>query len=157
MDNGIRSVWNPVSIGICRGFQTSLSKGWTMMCRIDQQFAWDNCETQFCTPYSLEGKSDSCVCGHRRHATGLIMWSIMHGIAQNSRRKIVIAVYIDSLMMISIERSETNKKKEHWKSETNLSRTMNFVMDWANAKSNLSQIFSALFFLFIKTDTHDFT
>ena len=40
----------------------------------------------------------------------------------------VIAVYIDSLVMISIEKSETNKK-EHWKSETNLSQTM------ANAKS----------------------
>ena len=26
--------------------------------------------------------------------------------------------------MISIEKSETNKKKEHWKSETNLSQTM---------------------------------
>ena len=40
---------------------------------------------------------------------------------------------------------------------------MNFVMDWANAKSmaqpmtDLSRIFSALFFLVIKTDTHDFT
>ena len=46
----------------------------------------------------------------------------------------IIAVYIDSLVMISIEKSETNKK-EHWKSETNLSQTMNFVTDWANAKS----------------------
>ena len=64
---------------------------------------------------------------------------------------LIVAVYIDILVMISIERSETNKK-EHWKSETNLSRTMNFVMDWANAKSmaqsvtNLSWIFSGLFF-----------
>ena len=32
----------------------------------------------------------------------------------------MIAVKIDILVMISIERSETNKK-EHWKSETNLS------------------------------------
>ena len=36
--------------------------------------------------------------------------------------------------MISIEKTETNKE-EHWKSETNLSRTMNCVSDWANAKS----------------------
>ena len=46
----------------------------------------------------------------------------------------IIAVHIDSLVMISIEKSETNKK-EHWKSETNLSWTMNFVTDLANAKS----------------------
>ena len=37
--------------------------------------------------------------------------------------------------MISIEKSETNIKKEQWKSETNLSLTMNFVTDLANAKS----------------------
>ena len=36
--------------------------------------------------------------------------------------------------MMSIEKSETNKK-EHWKSKTNLSQTMNCVLDWANAKS----------------------
>ena len=57
------------------------------------------------------------------------------------------------LSMISIKRSKTNKK-EHWKSKTNLSWTMNFITDWANAKSmaqsvkNLSQIFSALFFIY---------
>ena len=56
----------------------------------------------------------------------------------------IVAVYIDSLVMISIEKSKTNKKstgnlrqikKEHWKSKTNLSQTMNCVSDWANAKS----------------------
>ena len=36
----------------------------------------------------------------------------------------LIAVYIDSLVMISIEKSKTNKKKEHWKFKTNLSWTM---------------------------------
>ena len=51
-----------------------------------------------------------------------------------SHAQFLIAVYIDSLVMISIEKSETNKK-EHWKSKTNLSQTMNFVTDWANAKS----------------------
>ena len=49
-------------------------------------------------------------------------------------------------------------KKEHWKSETNLSQTLNFVTDWANAKSmattrykfhGLRQISSALIYLFI--------
>ena len=47
---------------------------------------------------------------------------------------LLIAVYVDSLVMISIEMSET-KKKEHWKSKTNLSRTMNCVSDWASVKS----------------------
>ena len=37
--------------------------------------------------------------------------------------------------MISIEKSETNKKKEHWKSETNLSRTMKFVPDFCHRLS----------------------
>ena len=40
----------------------------------------------------------------------------------------LIAVYIDSLVMISIEKSETNTKRA-LESETNLSQTM------ANAKS----------------------
>ena len=40
-----------------------------------------------------------------------------------------------SQTMISIEKSETDKKKEHWKSKTNLFQTMNCVLDWANAKS----------------------
>ena len=38
-------------------------------------------------------------------------------------RCLLIAVYIDSLVMISIEKSKTIKK-EHWKSEKNLSQTM---------------------------------
>ena len=41
----------------------------------------------------------------------------------STTHKRIVVVYIDSLVMISIEKSETNKK-EHWKSETNLSRTM---------------------------------
>ena len=47
---------------------------------------------------------------------------------------VLIAVYIDSLVMISIEKSETNKK-EHWKSETNLSWTMKFVLDFCHRLS----------------------
>ena len=59
-----------------------------------------------------------------------------------------IAVYIDSLVMISIERSETNKKRaleirDKFVSDHEfchrlgqcLSRTMTFVTDWANTKS----------------------
>ena len=52
----------------------------------------------------------------------------------NNKVLIFIAVYIDSLVMISIEKSETNKKRA-LESETNLSQTMNCVLDWANAKS----------------------
>ena len=41
---------------------------------------------------------------------------------------IFIAVYIDSLVMISIEKSETNKNRA-------LEIRDKFVLDWANAKS----------------------
>ena len=65
--------------------------------------------------------------------------------ACRENRRSIIAVFIDSLVMISIEWSVTNKKRA-------LKILDKFVTDWVNAKSmaqsvtNLSRIFSALFF-----------
>ena len=53
----------------------------------------------------------------------------------------IIAVYIDSLVMISIERSKTNKK-EHWKSETNFFFKRNFFFHSFSIKHDILRLFA---------------
>ena len=62
-----------------------------------------------------------------------------------SLRHSLIAVYIDSLVMISIERSETNKK-EHWKSETKFFEKGNFLQ--------VQNFFKRKFFFFTITPSN---